>query len=158
MALQYATKEEFETYTGDVAPVDIEARLRSSSRVVRNHTRRAVYRTDTEGYPTDTEKRTALREATIEHVKFVIDHGIEELGTTDGTTVTSVTKTLGPASKSETRQVTDPTAASFRSSVASGEVIPASVAGILTDAGLVSSVVYQTPFFSGTWDSYYGRV
>lgn len=158
MALQYATKEEFESYTGDPAPEDIEARLRSSSRVVRHHTRRAVYKTDTEGYPTDVEKRTALREATIEHAQFMLTHSIAEVGTTDGTTVTSVTKTLGPASKSETRQITDPQAAAVRARYASGEAVPEVALGILQDAGLISSVVYQTPLFTGTWDSRNGRV
>ncbi|MFF0860902.1 hypothetical protein ACFYUV_04015 [Nonomuraea sp. NPDC003560] len=80
--MAYATAAEYEDYTGQTPPSDIDLRLARASRLVRSATIAAVYEVDAEQLPVDGRITTALREATIEQVAAWIE--VEETGTGTG--------------------------------------------------------------------------
>lgn len=60
----YATSTDYESYTGQTAPSNVDTLLRLSSRVVDTLLVGVLYDTDTDGYPTDADVTGQLQDAT----------------------------------------------------------------------------------------------
>lgn len=87
MALVYATRADLVAYapadTTVTVPGEPEATrlLTSASKEIRRATLTAIYTTDTDGYPTDTAKRQAFRDATCAQALWWLNNPGMETGT-----------------------------------------------------------------------------
>lgn len=94
----YATEAELAEWSGDGAPANAGALLRSASGLVRSETKTAVYATDADGYPADTALRAVFREAVCAQAKFWADHKINPSLGAAGVAPAAVSKSIGGAS------------------------------------------------------------
>lgn len=83
MALVYATLADLagskpEDVTLSSSDTELTRQLAAASRVIGRATKTAIYDTDTDGYPTDTEVREAFRQATCAQVYWWAETGDEQ--------------------------------------------------------------------------------
>ena len=95
----YATVDELtEWLSPKTAPADAGDLLQSASNLIRSETKRAIYATDSAGYPTDTQTRQAFRVATMAQVKFWADSKINPALGAAGVQPLAASKSIGGAS------------------------------------------------------------
>jgi len=95
----YATEAELTTWLAPKAvPADAGDLLQSASNLIRSETKRAIYATDSDGYPTDTATREAFRVATMAQVKFWSDSSINPALGAAGVQPLAASKSIGGAS------------------------------------------------------------
>lgn len=81
MARIYATSADYQSYTGQTPPSDIDARLARSSRFVESEVFRLCwYEVDEDGYPANTVVREAFADAVCAQAQWWEETG-DELGT-----------------------------------------------------------------------------
>lgn len=111
MARVYATAEQYETYTGAAAPLDIDARLARASRLLETQVfRMCAYAADTAtGLPTDALVAAAFADAVCAQAEWGVEvgdvtgaagvgYGPVQIGSVNlGRSVTSVTGDDSPA-------------------------------------------------------------
>lgn len=84
MAPVYATTGDLETWTGNPAPDNAAALLREASTLVASAIIADVYPTTATGLPSETGKRTAVREATCQQAGYWARHNIDPTAGTAG--------------------------------------------------------------------------
>lgn len=126
--------------TAEQAPSNALSHLRSASLVVARVTSRDVYRTDPDGYPTDTALREAFREATCSLASTYSSLGLEVQNGAAGLSPAIVERALGSArirfAESDSRE-------DARTALASGTAITHEAWQILRGAGLASAAVHS---------------
>lgn len=132
----YATTGDLSPAWIDPLPEDAAGLLRSASFLIRSETKTAVYATDADGYPSDTGKREAFRQATCAQAKFWADHKINPSLGAAGVAPLAASKSIGGASIQYSTYV----------STAEARANAAGVLGpdawyILADAGLLGGQV-----------------
>lgn len=81
MARIYATSADYQSYTGQTPPADIDARLGRSSRFMESRVFRLCwYEVDAEGYPSNSVVKQAFADAVCAQVQWWEETG-DELGT-----------------------------------------------------------------------------
>ncbi|SDT42175.1 hypothetical protein SAMN04489743_2842 [Pseudarthrobacter equi] len=83
---------------GGKNPDNAKALLRSASLLVEKATKRAVYRTNSEGFPLDAAVRVAFRDATTAQVEFWAALGVNPVAGTAGTPLDVLGKGMDGAS------------------------------------------------------------
>lgn len=68
MSIIYATSGDYTAYADGAAPANIDALLRSASRLVTRQLSTAIYDVDDDGLPTDAGNLQAVKDATCEQV------------------------------------------------------------------------------------------
>jgi hypothetical protein len=79
-------------------PSNAKSLLRSASLLVEKATKRAIYRVDSEGLPSDEPVRVAFRDAVTAQVEFWADLGVNPTAGTAGTALVVLAKSLPGAS------------------------------------------------------------
>lgn len=155
MTIVYATPEQLANYIAGrdldaadppAAPADAGVLLRQASTLVAEVIRAAVYDVDVDGYPTDTEKRAALAEATCVQSAAWSTNGVNPIAGRAGVKPSVASKALGGASVQYASYAAD---AQARSDLASGDVLIAAAWRVLDNAGMISSSVQSTR--QGSW-------
>ena len=82
----------------DAVPANAAGLLRSASGLVRSETKKALYATDADGFPSDTVIRTAFREATCAQAAFWSASGIDPALGAAGVKPLAASKSIGGAS------------------------------------------------------------
>lgn len=133
----YATEADLSAWMSPAAlPANAGALLRTASGLVRAETKRAVYATDTAGYPTNTAIRAAFRDATTAQAAFWAVSKIDPTLGAAGVTPLPVSKSIGGASISYSLYAST---AEARANAA-GALAPDAFF-ILEDAGLLGGTV-----------------
>jgi hypothetical protein len=96
--LIYATSAEMATYTGVAAPSNSDALLRYASLLVRRATSQAIYTVDEDGFPTETSKLDAFRDATCAQAHAWAINNIDPSAGAAGVSGVVAKKSLGSAS------------------------------------------------------------
>lgn len=133
MGRVFATPAEYEAFTGQPAPANVDRLLARASRLVSAATKAALYDTDPAGYPTDTDIRDALRDAVCAQVG---EWARRDTAAADGDDVAASPWTSVSAGSLSFSRQSAPTATSEDSSL-----VPEAVE-ILDDLGLIQ-VVWQ---------------
>ena len=149
----YAPAEDLNAYLGETL-ADADARLADASGVIRYWTKTAFYHVQSDGFtPSDQEKANAFHDAAILQAAAVYRAGLKP-GDTAAVVAGSIqSKTLG--SRSVTYQA-NASADVAKTVLANGSLAPA-VAGVLSSAGLLSTVV-DTGGSQGVYPSLMSRV
>lgn len=141
MPLVYATATDYETWSGQVAPANIDSLLRAASSMVRGATRSAWYTTTQAGLPSDEDVAEAFRDATTAQAYYWDRQGIDPYAGQTLDTVPRVVQTESLASGSVTYGDVPHILSSVESAA---KVLAAEPIDILAAAGLLggSPVVY----------------
>lgn len=131
----YATPADLENYTGTTAPDDAQRLLTRASEDVDTALATAVYPVDALGYPTDTAKREAVRDAAC----AIVEWWSTDKGTGDETGAQGVWSSVSAGAVSMSKGGASGT--SGTTSVRPG-FLPPRALGFLTRAGLLQGVVF----------------
>lgn len=141
MPLLYANATDYESWSGEVAPANVESLLRAASSMVRGATRAAFYTTTPTGLPSDEDVLEAFRDAVCAQAYYWARQGIDPYA---GQTLTDTPRVVQSESLAS-GSVTYGDVPHILSSVESAaKVLAPEPIDILTEAGLLGGlpVVY----------------